>query len=481
MEWKSIASFNNEYLVMHENSQLSKVFRAKYHGNFEDPEGSQADMPNPLPVMDYHMWSRLSPDKLVFEKLLPRADLEKWLFGLFFKLYVPSPRLPGYMWSIIYAANNITIFFRLLRRLHEVGYPAHWLSQLLLRILANDVTTTARPPKSCPLSFQETKFSSPAKHFDLQPFLPEMSTLASIWQPILPFGIPSPLPSPNENNSKNNSSSTIPPLTSISQYHIRFTNLIHQIDKQDCTCPEFVILLIHPHLLEDLTTEAEWESESESDSDSDSFSPSSSHSHFHHSTTKRKPYKNNKSDKSTEKIGTNPASHWSQSPWGLPDKLRIRKLLCQEQESEGNGTTTTTSLSQRENPMSQFAIITNMSWDMNSEIASFWIRDDFAERIGGGGGSSSTDKGEVPWMGLLFRTDRWTTVTEPVRLRLASGSSESSGPSGPAEDGDRDGKGGEDVQGNGKGRGDFWKGEKWFTTPPPLSSSLRAAAFSPSA
>jgi hypothetical protein len=42
---------------------------------------------------------------------------------------------------------NSTTLFRLVERLAEVGYPAHWLSGILVAVCSGVVFTTARAPR----------------------------------------------------------------------------------------------------------------------------------------------------------------------------------------------------------------------------------------------------------------------------------------------------------------------------------------------
>jgi hypothetical protein len=127
---------------------------------------------------------------LDFTELLSRNQTETWLYQLFLKPILPVPR-ERYSPLQIYSPLNLTIIFRITIYLHQTGYPAHWLADVLENILANTVTTAARPAHQYPLKSAETCRPHPTKHLNLAPFLTEFRTLAAQWAPVLLFGISS--------------------------------------------------------------------------------------------------------------------------------------------------------------------------------------------------------------------------------------------------------------------------------------------------
>ncbi|GME60903.1 hypothetical protein E4T50_10470 [Neofusicoccum parvum] len=108
----------------------------------------------------------------------------------------------------------MSIFFRLLNHLREVGYPAHWLSDILSPLLTNTLETGARPPRTVPLALEETRqmFTNPPQPMSIAPFITELTTLASIWLPALNFGLLS-------------GHAAIPPQTGICKYGMVFGNV----------------------------------------------------------------------------------------------------------------------------------------------------------------------------------------------------------------------------------------------------------------
>lgn len=154
--------------------------------------------PRPNPLSDYIMWLGTNIGPFDYQNLMQRDTLTKWLYAVFFKTTLPTDRSKLEWMVMIFSPWNLTIFFCLLWRLHEVGYPAHWLWTILANILDNTVITSARPALSAPLTIDEGNRHNPVKKISTAPYIPEISTLTTIFQPMLPFSvITSSVPSPN--------------------------------------------------------------------------------------------------------------------------------------------------------------------------------------------------------------------------------------------------------------------------------------------
>lgn len=145
---------------------------------------------------------------------MPREKLETWLYRLLLKLVIPVYR-QSESYVLIYSPLNLTIFYRLLLHLSNVGYPAHWLAGVVDNLLEGKITTTARPPRSDPMKIKETKAVMPALTQSVKPFVAELSTLASMWQPVLPFGF---------------LSTHVPRRQDIRRYRLSFTNVSGEVD-----------------------------------------------------------------------------------------------------------------------------------------------------------------------------------------------------------------------------------------------------------
>ncbi|GAB7360068.1 hypothetical protein MBLNU230_g7588t1 [Neophaeotheca triangularis] len=140
-----------------------------------------------MPMAEYLRWTHTQKVPNTFGELLPRCRLETWLYRFFLKTAIPFPRTPADR-QLIYSPLNLTVFFRLLGHLHNMGYLAHWLTEIVSTLLSGEITTTARPPRSEPLMIREVNTNFPSRKQSVAPFLAEMRTLASMWQPALAFG-----------------------------------------------------------------------------------------------------------------------------------------------------------------------------------------------------------------------------------------------------------------------------------------------------
>jgi len=139
-------------------------------------------------LSDYTRWCRSSISQFDYAALLPRASLQRWLCALFFKITLPVNRLDAQPSSLrVYSPINLTIFVRVFMHLKQLGYPAHWLSEVLEQLLEDRVITSARPPQTSPLKISEAQKEMPMKRLSTAPWIVEMATLAVILQPVLGF------------------------------------------------------------------------------------------------------------------------------------------------------------------------------------------------------------------------------------------------------------------------------------------------------
>jgi hypothetical protein len=228
--WKSEAHFHNEYIGLSAPSDLTKVFRVRCSGS-HDPEYDASELGATQPMngkhnmttlrqewdlialVGYRYWHYLDRPKS-FADLMPREKLETWLYRLLLKLAIPAYR-QSQSFVLIYSPLNLTVLYRLLLHLSNIGYPAHWLNGVLDNLLEGKINTTARPPRSDPMKIKETKASMPALTQSVKPFVAELSTLASMWQSALPFGL---------------LSTNIPRRQDIRKYRIKFNNVSGGVD-----------------------------------------------------------------------------------------------------------------------------------------------------------------------------------------------------------------------------------------------------------
>jgi hypothetical protein len=148
------------------------------------------DLPYPLADYTFYLWSQPNL-KHEFSSLLSRKAFSKWFYGLFFRLALPYYQDLTQHMKIIFSPLNLTILFRLTTHLHTLGYPSHWLSELLNSIIENKVITTVRPPRTKPMRPADVRREYRSRHLCTTPFSHEMATLARIFQPLLPFSLTS--------------------------------------------------------------------------------------------------------------------------------------------------------------------------------------------------------------------------------------------------------------------------------------------------
>lgn len=177
--WKSHRHFDNEYIGLNDPAELESIFHVKS----EPPEDLGA-----FPVLAQYVKWHHQPVETSFSNLLPRSHFETWLYRLFLKMAIPIKR-PLRDFALVYSPLNLTAFLRLCCHLHSVGYPAHWISGVLEDLVSGKIRTTARPPRTDPLAIEENTAQKSALKQSTKPFVAELSTLLSLWQFRLPFGI----------------------------------------------------------------------------------------------------------------------------------------------------------------------------------------------------------------------------------------------------------------------------------------------------
>lgn len=185
-EFRGPFEFANEYRTIDRPPLLYQIFRTLL-----DPESPTLKVSNPFPMAEYLYFSSL-PEVASPEGLDPfsvdRMRFEKFLYAVFVKLVLPFPR-PTQGMTLINSPLNAAAFLKLLAQMHTNGFPAHWIDNVLYAILSDDVSTTARAPRSNPLSIEDSKKDFSRKRICLKPFLAEVSTLTALWRAVLGFGI----------------------------------------------------------------------------------------------------------------------------------------------------------------------------------------------------------------------------------------------------------------------------------------------------
>ena len=234
--WSTMHNFNNEYMLINDYQTLYKLYQMK---KIDDPMARLfaigAEM---FPVSNYTKWQYVRRKRFPFSSLLPKEAFTKWLHALFFKFALPTDRTDMHFNNLLFCPLNLTIYFRVLLRLHDSGYPRHWLATVLANIIANTVTTLARPTETAPLRIDEARRDHPLRKVTTAPYAPEMSTLTTIFQPMLPFPI---------------ISSALPKHDDIHLYTISFSSL--HVDYHHDRMPIFALVFYNYYMLKKVVDE----------------------------------------------------------------------------------------------------------------------------------------------------------------------------------------------------------------------------------
>lgn len=232
-EFPDHETFQSEYLLMYKMQHIRRHFLVTRRPG----ELTRADLPQafktsltPFPLMPfafegYMIWDRMPSSTMSHEQLLPKPAFEKWIYAHLLKICLPYPR-PVFSGQPVYAPLNLTALIRLAVAMFEVGYPAHWLLRILSCICTGVITTRARPPTKRVSDPSDVDANPPARQMTVQPWVPEFTTLLSIWRRLLPFGTDS-------------LGGALVPLASIAKYTIAFPTPVRAENNR---LPHFMLL-----------------------------------------------------------------------------------------------------------------------------------------------------------------------------------------------------------------------------------------------
>ncbi|KAI1412419.1 hypothetical protein F5Y13DRAFT_200068 [Hypoxylon sp. FL1857] len=179
--WPDLDHFNAEYLLMHNRAMIQKHFSVRL---------AKKASSSFLVMREYQSWERRRSERCSLEQLMPRAALSKWLFAHVLKICLPSRR-PAEADNpfLVYAPINMTWFPRLLVQMAELGYPGHWLSNIIVSICDGEITTTARAPREYVLGPAAVDKVHASRTISVKPWAAEFSTLITQWRALLPFAV----------------------------------------------------------------------------------------------------------------------------------------------------------------------------------------------------------------------------------------------------------------------------------------------------
>lgn len=213
--FESHEHFQAEYLLMPDAKQIENHFHLVRKPDEDIPESARAAMMSmmsmgysPFALEGYFIWKPVPIKPLPFSRLMNRDQLETWIYGHLIKICLPCPR-PLHSDRPVYAPLNLTILFRLLEHLAEIGYPAHWLSSMVASICEGRITTRARPPWDIIMPLADLAEKEPRIDVSVGAWKAEFTTLFATWRRLLSFGVIVP-------------QEKIPPLQRIRQYEVSF-------------------------------------------------------------------------------------------------------------------------------------------------------------------------------------------------------------------------------------------------------------------
>ncbi|EGG03340.1 uncharacterized protein MELLADRAFT_65695 [Melampsora larici-populina 98AG31] len=198
LPFDDVSTYFSEYLLMYN----PKLVRSHFH------LALSCETPAAEDLMSYLMWERIpKPQQLLnFEQLMSQSKFSRWIYAHFLKICLPYPRM--FPDRVPLAPLNMTAFIRLIMYVSGLGYPAHWISNLMDSILSGKITTNARPPSQIVCTPRDVDAVYPTQSFSTTSWILEFATLTGLWRRLLPVGLVLP--------------STVPQVEEIVQYHLKF-------------------------------------------------------------------------------------------------------------------------------------------------------------------------------------------------------------------------------------------------------------------
>ncbi|KAI0737520.1 hypothetical protein C8Q80DRAFT_1125297 [Daedaleopsis nitida] len=135
-------------------------------------------------------------------ELATREELTTWLTRVLFNTFIPGrsePVLP----CDTRLPHNLVAFFGLLVYLHRIGYPGHWLSDFLARVLSGRMLSDVVPyTGEYPIPVDEYRRRVPARVVCTDPWLVEFETIIATAYYATPFPVASALPADSSRDAE---------------------------------------------------------------------------------------------------------------------------------------------------------------------------------------------------------------------------------------------------------------------------------------
>ncbi len=126
-------------------------------------------------------------------ELATRDEITTWLTRLLFNTFIPGHT--KFRPANVRLPHNLVAFFAILMYLHRIGYPAHWLSEFLARILSGKMHSDIRQYDDFyPIPVSERTVRVKPRTVRTDPWLVEFETILATAYHGIPFPIATVLP-----------------------------------------------------------------------------------------------------------------------------------------------------------------------------------------------------------------------------------------------------------------------------------------------
>ncbi|KAI0672209.1 hypothetical protein C8Q78DRAFT_1188078 [Trametes maxima] len=130
---------------------------------------------------------------LPLEKIATREELATWLTRVLFNVFIPGRSAPRPY--TVRLPHNLVAFFGLLIHLRRVGFPGHWLSGFLARVLNGSMISEIAPYADewpVPVEYLSQRVAS--RRVRMDPWLVEFESIIASAYYALPFPVAAALP-----------------------------------------------------------------------------------------------------------------------------------------------------------------------------------------------------------------------------------------------------------------------------------------------
>lgn len=191
--WTTQDQFLTEFLLLNDRRTITDTFAATLTNRSSQIEAKILSLEEYGDDGDYVMmpepfsWTPTQNNPMSWDKLMSRDELVRWLHMHFLKLCLPPCRID--LEELVFMPLNMTALFRLITHLFRMGYPSHWLSEILTELHSGRISSQARAPEAAMMGQSEVMRINPTRDIFIEPFMGEFRTHFAIWNHLLPFGV----------------------------------------------------------------------------------------------------------------------------------------------------------------------------------------------------------------------------------------------------------------------------------------------------